>query len=210
MGPTIVDFNNLAEYQIGVPYVFGGVWLRGSAYPGLDCSGLPYAVSLALGKAIPRTSEAQYAGLPHVPAGQERRGDLVTYDVPTDTQPQPAHVAIWWSPSLVLQAPRTGENVGFSPPLPYRIMAIVRLPFPDAVPTPAPTPGPSPAQLDEETMYAFQNTAGKTVIVGKDQTSGNTVVLTSDSDGKVSGGWSEADVTAAIQGAYPGHVVKLD
>jgi hypothetical protein len=135
---TIVDFNALAFAQIGVPYVFGGTSLKGSPHPGLDCSGLPYAVSLALGKNIPRTSEAQFAGLPSTSPSQ---GVLVFYDVPTDTQPQPAHVAIWWDPWHVLQAPRTGEDVGIYPntALPYEIMGYRQLPFPAAPPSP-PTP----------------------------------------------------------------------
>ena len=138
MSSTITDFNNLAQAQLGVPYVFGGVNLAGTANPGLDCSGLPYAVSLRLGKNIPRTSEAQYAGLPAV--STPRRGDLVLLDVPEDTQPQPAHVVIWWSPTTVLQAPRTGEDVMFSPTLPYQVMGYRRLPFPDAAPPKPPAP----------------------------------------------------------------------
>ena len=145
---TIADFNNLAQAQLGVPYVFGGVNLAGTAHPGLDCSGLPYAVSLHLGQNIPRTSEAQFAGLPRVadPA-QLRRGDLVFYDVPEDTQPQPAHVTIWWSPTQVLQAPRTGEDVMFSAPLPYTVMGYGRLPFPNAAPAPAPIPTEDEMQI---------------------------------------------------------------
>lgn len=134
MTATITDFNNLAVAQIGVPYVFGGINLRGTASPGVDCSGLPFAVSAALGEAIPRTSEAQYAGLPAVAEANLRRGDLVLLDVPGDDQPQPAHVVIWWNASTVLQAPHTGEDVMFSPTLPYAVMGYRRLPFPDAGP----------------------------------------------------------------------------
>jgi NlpC/P60 family len=144
---TIVDFNNLAAAQVGVPYVFGGTGLAGSANPGLDCSGLPYAVALALGVTIPRTSEDQFAWLEGVP-GPLRQGDLVFYYVPTDDQPQPAHEAIWWSPAIVLQAPRTGTVVGFTPMLPYSIMGYRRLPFPDA---PAP---PTPPEENEMQLYA--------------------------------------------------------
>lgn len=133
---TIVDFDNLAAAQVGVPYVFGGTSLKNAPHPGLDCSGFPYAVSLALGVSIPRTSEAQFAGLTRIGA-PERRGDLVFYNVPTDTQAQPAHMAIWWDASTVLQAPRTGEDVMFCAPLPYQVMGYRRLPFPDATPPPA-------------------------------------------------------------------------
>lgn len=139
---SIVDFCALAAKQVGVPYVFGGTSLAGSPSPGLDCSGLPYAVSLALGETIPRTSEAQFSGLPRL-AAPERQGDLVFYNVPTDNQPQPAHVAIWWDASTILQAPHTGEDVMFSGPLSYQIMGFGRLPFPDPSP---------PTQEENETM----------------------------------------------------------
>lgn len=136
--PTIVDFNNLALAQSGVPYVFGGVTLKGSPSAGLDCSGLPYAVSLALGQTIPRTSEAQFAGLPRLVAPQ-RRGDLIFYDVASDDQAQPAHEAIYWDAETVLQAPHTGEAVGLysTSALPYPIMGYCQLPFPNT-PTPPP------------------------------------------------------------------------
>jgi hypothetical protein len=156
---TIADFNNLAAAQVGIPYVFGGTSLRGSAHPGVDCSGLPYAVSLALGESIPRTSEAQYAGLPAVAEVDLRRGDLVLLDVPGDTQPQPAHVVIWWNASTVLQAPHTGEDVMFSPTLPYTIMGYRRLPFPDAAPVP---PIPTPTE-DDMAFQMCDPASGKTL-----------------------------------------------
>lgn len=146
MTKTIADFNAVASAQAvapAVPYVFGGVSLKGSQHPGVDCSGLIYAAAHALGVAVPRTSEAQYTALPMVTKQGLRAGDLVLYDVPTDEQAQPAHVAIWWNAGLVLQAPHTGADVEFSSPLPYEIMGYRRLPFPDA-PTPGPAPSPHP------------------------------------------------------------------
>lgn len=130
---TLEQFLILAQAQIGVPYVFGGSGLAGSKRPGLDCSGLPFAVCAALGIAIPRTSEEQFAAMASVPV--PAKGDLVFYNVPTDDQPQPAHIAIYWSATQVLQAPHTGEDVMFSPPLPYLIMGFRRIPF-----APSPTP----------------------------------------------------------------------
>jgi hypothetical protein len=152
---TITDFNNLALAQTGVPYVFGGINLAGTPNPGLDCSGLPYAVSLKLGQGIPRTSESQFANLPRLSAPQ-RRGDLVFYDVASDDQAQPAHVTIWWTPQTVLQAPRTGEDVGIYPnsQLPFPIMGYASLPFPNVPPVPPPTP-----VTQEDDMIA-RNTAG--------------------------------------------------
>ena len=150
---TITDFNNLAAAQRGVPYVFGGINLRGSRYPGLDCSGLIYAVSLALGQSIPRSSESQFAGLTRI-AGPRRTGDLAFFDVASDAQPQPAHVAIYWNTTTWLQAPHTGEDVDFYPlsALPYPIMGWCALPFPDFTPPPPPV-------VQEDDMIA-RNTAG--------------------------------------------------
>jgi hypothetical protein len=158
---TIVDFNNLAAAQVGVPYVFGGTGLKGSANPGLDCSGLPYAVAGVLGVSIGRTSEEQFAWLEGVP-GPLRQGDLVFYDVPSDDQPQPAHEAIWWNPSIVLQAPRTGTVVGFTPILPYSIMGYRRLPFPDA-----PAPTPTPLKENDVQLYAA-DTGGTGYVIAAD------------------------------------------
>lgn len=137
---TIADFNNLAEDQLGVPYVWGGTGLFGSPHPGLDCSGLIFEVCVELGIAVPRTSQAQFNGLNFVSVIELRRGDLVFYYVITDKGEQPAHVAIWWDGLTVLEAPHTGEDVKYSPRLPYPIMGYRRLPFvnPPVVPTPAP------------------------------------------------------------------------
>jgi hypothetical protein len=198
---SITAFCNLAAAQVGVPYVFGGTHLAGTYDAGLDCSGLPYAVALYFGVTIPRTSEAQFAGLPPVGEADLRRGDLVFYDVPTDNQAQPAHEAIWWDVSQVLQAPRTGEDVMFSSPLPYTIMGYRRLPFPDPV---IPVPPPIP---QEDILYAFENSKGETVIVGT--VNGHTAVVTSGQDASVSNGWSFDDVTDAIEAAYPGTVVVV-
>ena len=96
MVATIEQFCALAAAQVGVPYVFGGTGLAGSPNPGLDCSGLPYAVCLHLGVTIARTSEEQFATLATV-VPPLRQGDLIFYDVPTDDQPQPAHESICWS-----------------------------------------------------------------------------------------------------------------
>jgi len=202
--PPITLFDALAADQVGVPYVFGGTSLAGSTSPGLDCSGLVFACCAALGVTIPRTSEAQYAGLPAVPTGNLRQGDLIFYDVPTDDQAQPAHEAIWWSGTEVLQAPFTGEDVQFSPPLPYVIMGFRRLPFPNAAPPPTPT---SPISMEDDVQALLDN-QGRIVLVGT--SGGHTVVVTQGADSKVEGGWSVADVTDAIEAAYPGTVTVLE
>lgn len=157
---TIANFNALAAEQAeapAVPYVFGGISLKGTPSPGVDCSGLIYAVARALGVTVPRTSETQFTDLPSVQESELRQGDLVLYSVPSDTQPQPAHVAIWWSPSEILQAPHTGEDVEFSAPLPYKIMGYRRLPFASAGAS-APTPVVSEPSDDNEPTIQLGST----------------------------------------------------
>jgi NlpC/P60 family len=76
----------------------------------VDCSGFTQAVALALGDSIARTSEEQWATLP---PGGGAVGDLVFFDVPSDTQAQPAHVGIVSSPGVMLNAPYTGTVVRY-------------------------------------------------------------------------------------------------
>jgi hypothetical protein len=59
-------------------------------------------------------------------------------------------------------------------------------------------------------MFAYENSKGQTVIVGRNLKTNNLQVVTSGADGTVAGGWSVADVTDAITAAYPGDVVQLD
>ena len=56
---------NYAEEQLGKPYLWGG-----TGPDAFDCSGLVMMAYRAAGVNIPRTSQAQWAGLPHVPAVQ--------------------------------------------------------------------------------------------------------------------------------------------
>src|SRR5271163_97803 len=61
-----------AEQQLGKPYLWGG-----TGPDAFDCSGLVRMAYRAAGVDIARTSEAQWATEPHVPASQVRPGDLV-------------------------------------------------------------------------------------------------------------------------------------
>jgi hypothetical protein len=160
MEPTIEDVCTLEAEQVGVPYVWGGIGLKGSAHPGLDCSGLPFECSYVYGQLIPRTTSVQFTGLPAVDEADLRQGDLVLYNVPGES-PQPAHVAIWWDANTVLEAPHTGEDVKFSAPLPYEIMGYRRLPFPSAVAPVIPPPEP---EYQEDTMIALELANGKVVV----------------------------------------------
>ncbi|MGW2210319.1 NlpC/P60 family protein [Streptomyces sp. NPDC001781] len=106
--------------QIGKPYRWGAV---GPA--SFDCSGLTSRAWARAGTPIPRTSQEQWARLPHVPLNSLRPGDLVIYF------PEATHVALYLGDGKVVQAPRTGENVKISPLAANPVLGAVR---PDAAP----------------------------------------------------------------------------
>jgi cell wall-associated NlpC family hydrolase len=88
-----------AYSKLGCPYVFGGTGPCGSGY---DCSGLTQAAWAAAGVSIPRTSESQWAGLPHVSSLQP--GDIMVFN-------GAGHVAIYVGNNELIDAPHTGLNV---------------------------------------------------------------------------------------------------
>jgi cell wall-associated NlpC family hydrolase len=99
-----VDF---AYAQLGCPYVFGGT---GPCNQGYDCSGLTQAAWAAAGVSIPRTSEGQWSGLPHVPLSQLQPGDILEFN-------GLGHVAIYVGGGMLIDALHTGvpvEKVPFS------------------------------------------------------------------------------------------------
>ncbi|MFI8351081.1 NlpC/P60 family protein [Streptomyces sp. NPDC085596] len=106
--------------QIGKPYLWGAT---GPA--SFDCSGLTSRAWARAGTPIPRTSQEQWARLPHVPLNTLRPGDLVIYF------PEATHVALYLGDGKVVQAPRTGENVKISPLAANPVLGAVR---PDAAP----------------------------------------------------------------------------
>ncbi|MFJ1794125.1 C40 family peptidase [Kitasatospora griseola] len=92
-----------ALQQLGKDYVWGG------AGPDVfDCSGLTSQAWLHAGRAIPRTSQEQWAQLQHVPLNQLRPGDLVVY------YGGATHIGMYIGGGLVVQAPRTGDVVKVS------------------------------------------------------------------------------------------------
>ncbi|MFF9374596.1 NlpC/P60 family protein [Streptomyces griseoluteus] len=106
--------------QLGKPYRWG------AEGPGsFDCSGLTSRAWARAGTPIPRTSQEQWARLPHVPLNALRPGDLVIYF------PEATHVALYLGGGKVVQAPRTGENVKISPLAANPVLGAVR---PDAAP----------------------------------------------------------------------------
>lgn len=98
-----------AHAQLGEPYVLGGtgpdVW---------DCSGLMLRSWEQAGITLPRIAADQFRwnGAKHVPAGTEKRGDLMFF-VTVGTPLNPGHVGMVWDENakLMIHAPTAGMTV---------------------------------------------------------------------------------------------------
>ncbi len=108
--------------QLGKAYVWGA-----TGPDSFDCSGLTSQAWAHAGRAIPRTSQEQWAQLPKVPLNLLRPGDLIIYF------PGATHVAMYIGEGLVVQAPRPGGVVKVSPIAANPILGAVR---PDAQESP--------------------------------------------------------------------------
>lgn len=108
--PTNTQFGKAVAFayaQLGCPYVFGGT---GPCSSGFDCSGLTQAAWAAAGVSIPRTSEEQWAGLPHVSTSSLQPGDILVFN-------GAGHVGIYVGNGQLIDAAHTGvpvELVAFS------------------------------------------------------------------------------------------------
>ena len=96
-----------AQSKVGDPYVYGA-----TGPDSFDCSGLMQAAWGQAGVSIPRTSEAQWAGLPHVSRPQP--GDLIFYTgSPIDSPP--GHVTMFLGGGYMIEAYGTGYPVRVTP-----------------------------------------------------------------------------------------------
>jgi len=101
-GPTSTQAEKVVAFvyaQIGKPYVFGA-----SGPDSYDCSGLTSAAWASVGISIPRTSEEQWAGLPHVPTSDMQPGDILVFN-------GAGHVGIYVGGGMMIDAPHTGLDV---------------------------------------------------------------------------------------------------
>jgi cell wall-associated NlpC family hydrolase len=80
-----------------------------------DCSGLMLWSYAQAGVHLPRTSRAQYAGLPHVALSDLQPGDLVFYATNTADPGTIHHVAMYLGDGVVIHAPHTGDVVRYAP-----------------------------------------------------------------------------------------------
>jgi cell wall-associated NlpC family hydrolase len=113
-----------AEQQVGCPYVYGGT---GPCAAGFDCSGLMQASYADAGVSIPRTSEDDWAQLPHVSMSRLRPGDLLLYtggDPALD--PPPGHVVMFIGGGKVIEAYATGYPVRIDDYIPGGAWGAVR------------------------------------------------------------------------------------
>ena len=97
-----------ARAQLGKPYLWGG-----TGPDAFDCSGLVMRAWASAGASIARTSEEQWATLPHVSSPQP--GDLVFFPGSDGTFSAPGHVAIVVSATTMIQAYATGTPIEVSP-----------------------------------------------------------------------------------------------
>ncbi|MFH8467597.1 NlpC/P60 family protein [Streptomyces sp. NPDC017991] len=106
---------NFAMAQIGKPYGWGAV--GPSAY---DCSGLTSVAWARAGHPIPRTSQAQWAGLTRVSLASARPGDLIIYF--SDA----THVGMYIGGGKIVHAPRPGRTITTAPAASMAILGVVR------------------------------------------------------------------------------------
>ncbi|MEU6195636.1 NlpC/P60 family protein [Streptomyces sp. NPDC047061] len=132
-----------AVRQLGKPYRWGAA---GPA--SYDCSGLTSQAWDHAGTSIPRTSQEQWADLPHVPLNRLRPGDLVVYF------PEATHVALYLGDGKVVQAPRPGARIKVSPIAANPILGAVR-PDPKAEPLPRYAPPKLPEAATDGPDEAF-------------------------------------------------------
>ncbi|PSM44283.1 hypothetical protein C6Y14_06015 [Streptomyces dioscori] len=106
---------NFAMAQIGKPYGWGAT--GPSAY---DCSGLTSVAWARAGHPIPRTSQAQWAGLTRVSLASARPGDLIIYF--NDA----THVGMYIGGGKMVHAPRPGRTITTAPAASMAILGVVR------------------------------------------------------------------------------------
>ena len=100
---------NYAQAQLGKPYLWGG-----TGPDAFDCSGLMLMAYRTAGVDIPRTSQAQWAGLPHVPADKVVPGDLVFFAGSDGTPTAPGHVGLVIGKNTMIEAYATGTPIRVS------------------------------------------------------------------------------------------------
>jgi cell wall-associated NlpC family hydrolase len=103
-GPTATQAEKAVAFaysKLGCPYVYGGTGPCGDGY---DCSGLTMTAWASAGVSIPRTSEEQWADLPHVSTADMQPGDIMVFN-------GAGHVGIYVGNNELIDAPQPGMDV---------------------------------------------------------------------------------------------------
>lgn len=152
---TEANFLELIRSAEGTPYLYGGT---DPFHGGADCSGLIFWAAQQCGVTLPRTTEAEWAGLPHYPNWQAAPvGSIVEFEVPDDGGSPPQHVGVVVGGGFMIDDPHTGavvrqETIPNEPgaiwPIGYCLLPFVNEPTP-------PTPTPS---IPKESNMIARNT----------------------------------------------------
>jgi uncharacterized protein YgiM (DUF1202 family) len=94
-----------AKAQLGKPYVYGATGPNT-----FDCSGLVMRAWQQAGVNLPRTTYDQFDASPRVSLSNLKLGDLVFF-----YGPNPSHVGIYAGNGQVINAPRPGKTVEYTP-----------------------------------------------------------------------------------------------
>jgi cell wall-associated NlpC family hydrolase len=100
----------VAEAQIGKPYVWGGAGPNS-----FDCSGLVMYAYGKVGVHLDHYTGDQWNEGVHLSRSQLRPGDLVFFAYDTSDPATIHHVGMYIGNGEMVQAPQTGENVQISP-----------------------------------------------------------------------------------------------
>lgn len=103
-GGAVID--EALKYQ-GRPYVWGG----SSPSESFDCSGLTQWCYKAAGANLPRTAQAQYDAMKHIPVSKAQPGDLVFFTGTYATSDYITHVGIFVGNNRMFHA---GDPIGYS------------------------------------------------------------------------------------------------
>ena len=93
---------HIAAEQVGMPYRYGG-----ATPAGFDCSGLVQYAYQQAGRAVPRTSKAQFDAASPVNLDQARPGDLLFFA----SRRKVDHVAVYIGNGSFVHAPSRGKHV---------------------------------------------------------------------------------------------------
>jgi hypothetical protein len=183
---SVGGFLAVLHAQLGILYVLGG----SSPDVGFDCSGIEQYSAGRQGVALSRTTEEMWAdakaGRNNLKAiwvspdpfavqniGQALAkalpGDLLEFNVPSDSQSQPAHTGVYLGNGQMIQAPETFVAPGVRGRVEISqvpndvdifLMGVARITaFDPAPPSPLPTP-PLPEGEEDMALTAFEGSDG--------------------------------------------------